>query len=137
MKCTKCDKEATQDVENTPLGKLLCDEHAAEWWAKDMNSIYECDRVERLERALLVLEGLTFLQEHDETPFVSEVYQIAHAALGFCGAKDHHDKTWLGAIPKWEEILKEKKVINVEKVLNERSKQEGGGEHKKDSQTVA
>ena len=82
-----------------------------------VNSIHECGRLERLERALLVIEGLTYLQS-EEDPFVSQIYCITHAALGFCGAKDHHDKTWLDIIPKLEQELKERKIIDVEKVLS-------------------
>lgn len=97
-----------------------------------MNSIHDCDRLERLERALLVLEGLTFLQEDDaEDSFSSLVYQIAHTALGFCGAKDHHDKAWLDIIPYLENKLKEAKLINVERIINERIR--SSSEHKKDS----
>lgn len=78
-----------------------------------MNSIHECDRLERLERALLVLEGLTYLQD-DEDPFATEVYEIAHAALGFCCSP----KEWLNLISKHEDELKKANIMDVEKILN-------------------
>ena len=78
-----------------------------------MNSIKEASREERLERALLVLEGLTFLQDDfDENPFVSTVYTVAHGATARCCNTFGTKK-----IEELEALLQEKKVMDVEKVL--------------------
>ena len=58
-----------------------------------MKSIHDCDQQEKMLRALLALDGLTYFQEDimlkvPETPvehFVHQVYEIAHSATGSCG----------------------------------------------------
>lgn len=124
-----------------------------------MESIKESDRVRRLERALLALEGLTFLDHYDsflvdakygqhkhksvvfgadalqqaiekcdscvvervsvdDHPFVGSAYRISHAALGLCGAANHHDETWLDEIESTEASLKELNILDAEKALS-------------------
>jgi beta-N-acetylglucosaminidase len=84
-----------------------------------MEPIHTCNRIERLERALLVLEGLTFLQD-EQNKFANDVYMIAHSALGFCTEKSHI-ADWLKLVPKYEIELKEANIINVEEILNKES----------------
>ena len=81
-----------------------------------MKSIHEASREERLERALLAIEGLTFLQ-NEEDPFACQVYRIAHAASGRCGAADHHDATWLEEIESVEKMLSNANIMCIAKIM--------------------
>ena len=88
-----------------------------------MKPTKECDQQERMLRALLVLDGLTYfledmMNEDPTTPveyFVHEVYAIAHAAHGSCCV----DSNWLDRIDKTAELLKKAKIMDVEKILQE------------------
>lgn len=96
-----------------------------------MEPIQQAIPMRRLQRALLVLEGLTYMEDDrlffdnaqksaepfKENKFVSDVYCIAHAALGMCGAREHHDEQWLGKIEEYEKMLKEAGIIDVEESL--------------------
>lgn len=80
-----------------------------------MNSIETCSREERLERALLAIEGLTYLCERiEEDPFSSKVYMIAHAATARCKTR-HED--WLKEIENIEELCFKSNIMNVKKIL--------------------
>ena len=87
-------------------------------------SIHDCEQPERMLRALLVLDALTYEQPdimHDDakTPlehFVHDVYCIAHGASGTCG---NPHKEWLDLIDERTRTLKESKIIDVDKVVEE------------------
>lgn len=82
-----------------------------------LKPIKEAGEVERLKRALMVIEGLTYEQDlTDENPFVNTVYRIAHAATGVHTCP--HDD-WLAEIEVLEKELKEANIVDVEKELIE------------------
>jgi hypothetical protein len=95
-----------------------------------MEPIRQSSRERRLERALLVIEGLTYLYDDAEeqpdgsykTGLPSQVYRIAHAALAYCCASDDskHDgcNAWLDEIEEAEKALKELNILNVEKIVS-------------------
>lgn len=106
-----------------------------------MEPIRESSRERRIERALLVIEGLTYLHDdlvrkpdveladgtivhggYEEKGFSSQAYRIAHAALGHCSAHDleKHDgcNAWLEEIEEAEKALKELNIMDVEKILS-------------------
>ena len=88
-----------------------------------MKPIRECDRQERMLRALLVLEGLASCQEDimnkmPETPlehFVHDVYAIAHAASGKCC--EGGSENWLDKIDASADILKKAGMMDLEEIL--------------------
>jgi hypothetical protein len=80
-----------------------------------MKPITECSREERLERALMAIECLTYLfdsHDKDGKQLAHDVYCIAHAAPGRCG-NPHED--W---VKKIEEIEETGKSFNIYKVEN-------------------
>jgi hypothetical protein len=86
-----------------------------------MKPTRECDPLERMARALMILDGLTYHQDammkqgpltHEEQ-FVHDVYSIAHAAHGHCG-NPHCD--WLDLV---DERAKELEVTNTLTKLEE------------------
>lgn len=94
-----------------------------------MESILESSQERRIKRALLVVEGLTFLYDDIQTylvaknegvdalrasfnKFVSEVYCIAHAALPDKDCGVHYD--WLLTIEQHEALLKKMNIVDVE-----------------------
>jgi len=83
--------------------------------------IDSADRIERLERALLAIEGLTYLHPDLEDKLNGQIYTIAHAALGFCqGCKERKN---LFVIEDAEKALKELNIVDVERVLLERHRE--------------
>jgi hypothetical protein len=97
-----------------------------------MESIVETSELLRLKRAMLVIEGLTYIRDNENTfltiknsgveevlrnfnTFVSEIYKISHCARFNTTSCYHED--WLIQIEKWEIILKELNIIDVEKYL--------------------
>ena len=87
-----------------------------------MIPIHDADRIERLERALLAIEGLTYLHPDLEDKLNGQIYRIAHGALGFCqGCASHGigDKMF-SSIEEVEKTLKELNVVDVERVLFQR-----------------
>ncbi len=82
-----------------------------------VHSVKQCDRLERLERALLVIEGLYLASDLDGTPFADEVYEVAHAALGMCG-NPHMD--WLEHIDQLQDDLKDARIVDIDKIIEER-----------------
>lgn len=88
-----------------------------------MKPIHECDRLEVLERALLAIEGLTYLVDEmtskEQNEKINErVYCIAHAATAFCKA---NHKDWLNLIEETENTLREANIVDVGDVLNRNS----------------
>jgi hypothetical protein len=81
-----------------------------------MIPIHDADRMERLERALLAIEGITYLHPDLEDKLNGQIYSIAHAALGFCEPCAHR----LSVIEDAEKSLKELNIIDVERVLAQR-----------------
>lgn len=89
-----------------------------------MKTTRECDQQERMLRALLVLDGMTYFMEDimnktPETPvehFVHNVYMIAHSAQGSCG---NPHENWLDVIDEQAKLLKEANAMDLEKVLQE------------------
>lgn len=75
----------------------------------------QADRIERLERALLVIEGLTYLHPDLEDKLNGQIYTIAHGILGFC--KGCSDDKAISEIEKAEKLLKELNIVDVEQVL--------------------
>jgi hypothetical protein len=87
--------------------------------------IHQADRIERLERALLAIEGLTYLHPDLEDKLNGQIYTIAHGALGFCHgcAKHGTDDKMLSSIEEAEKALKELNIMDVERVLAERHRE--------------
>lgn len=83
-----------------------------------MKPITECSREERLERALLAIECLTWFFDESKCMTAEElsrkVYYIAHTAPGKCG-NPHVD--WLQTIEEIEKAGKEANIYDVEKTL--------------------
>jgi hypothetical protein len=91
-----------------------------------MKPINECSREERLERALMAIEALTYqfgegtLDDFkDATPeqisqFCSDVYMISHTAPGRCG---NPHESWLKKIEEIEAFGKSAKIYDAEKQL--------------------
>jgi hypothetical protein len=84
--------------------------------------IRESSRVRRLERALLALEGATYLvndlyqpTEEQYKTFVTQVYMISHSALGMCGGCGD-DSRWLEKIEELESVLKTMNILDVGKI---------------------
>lgn len=87
-----------------------------------MRSIYECSREERLERALLVIEGLVLNLDHygeknaEGNYILNEmgyIYSISHAASGRCCSKTGG----LEYIEQFERDFKTAKIYDIEKQL--------------------
>ena len=96
--CPKC--AAIMWVENNPLDKD--------------NGLTKLE--ERYQRALLVIEGLTFMVEDLEDKVAGSIYMTAHAALDMCkGCKDHN--RWEQVVLPLIEQLKKDKIIDVEKIM--------------------
>lgn len=81
-----------------------------------VSSVKQCGRMERLERALLVIEGLYLAADMDGDPFADQVYEVAHAALGMCG-NPHED--WLELIDRLQDDLKDANIVDVDKHIEE------------------
>jgi len=81
-----------------------------------VSSVKQCDRTERLERALLVIEGLYLAADGDGGPFADQVYEVAHAALGMCG-NPHMD--WLEQIDNLQDELKAANIVDIDKHIEE------------------
>ena len=89
-----------------------------------MEPIAASSRQRRLERALVVLEGLTYFVDEETNvdpidaeklrEFVSQVYRIAHSALGHCKGCTF-DSVWLNDIEKAEKTLTESNILDVDK----------------------
>lgn len=85
-----------------------------------MQKIKNSSQIERLERALLAIEGMALLElDFEDNPFLTKAYEIAHSALGYCSANHN---SWLEIIEEVEVSLKELKVYDVEKILKKDSK---------------
>ena len=78
-----------------------------------LEPIKESTRERRMERALLVLEGLTI---ESDGGIASSVYRIAHAALGTCCCGGHGDP-WLAEIEQAERELIAAIFVDVERLL--------------------
>lgn len=70
------------------------------------------DREKFLTRALLIIEGLTYLGPDNE--LIGNIYSVAHVATGHC-ENPHED--WLADMDKYEADLKELQTIDVEETL--------------------
>jgi len=82
-----------------------------------MKAICECTREERLERALMAIEALTYMFDEggiDAKQFSSDAYMIAHSSPGRCG-NPHED--WLKKIEQIEASAKSMNLYDPEKVL--------------------
>lgn len=96
-----------------------------------MKPIREVSRVERIERALSVIEGLTLLKHDAIVPnaefeqFSAELYRIAHCALGQCGSVDVKKTTgcsaWFEDIEVLEKTLKELGIMDVDQIAKEQN----------------
>lgn len=87
-------------------------------------NIHQADRIERLERALLAIEGLTYLHPDLEDKLNGQIYSIAHAALGFCeGCKKGNEEKTLSRIEEAEKALKELNIMDAERILSERHRE--------------
>lgn len=88
-----------------------------------MKPTRECDQQERMLRALLVLEGLTYFMDKimcsdPKTPiehFVHNVYAIAHAAHGNCCSPSN----WVDLIDRNAKLLKDANLMDIEKIIQE------------------
>ena len=86
-------------------------------------NIRQADRLEQLERALLAIEGLTYLHPDLEDKLNGQIYTIAHGALGFCHGCNKHGNKMLDSIEEAENALKELNIVDVERVLAERHRE--------------
>jgi hypothetical protein len=85
-----------------------------------MKLITECNREERLERALMALECLSYMFDEggiDAKEFSHGVYCISHVAPGRCG-NPHED--WLKKIEEVEKAGKKFGIYNPEKAMQDR-----------------
>jgi acetylornithine/succinyldiaminopimelate/putrescine aminotransferase len=80
-----------------------------------MKPIAMADKIELLHRALIAIEGLTYLDRELNHNILDEIYNIAHVATGHCKA-EHLD--WLTKIEQAEECLKKNKICDPEQLLN-------------------
>lgn len=82
-----------------------------------MNPIREVSKVERLMRAMLVIEGLVL--QHSGEDLADKIYCLAHVGLGQCGALNLDKKdgcsAWFEEIEKAEQSLQKSNTIDVEK----------------------
>lgn len=84
-----------------------------------MQQIETVSRLERLERALLAIEGIALLElDFVDNPFLTKTYEIVHSALGYCSA--NHD-SWLKIIEEVELSLKVLRIYDVDKILKKES----------------
>lgn len=79
-----------------------------------LQSIFECSREERLERALMAIQTFGLISDDSLLAF-TKIYCIAHAALGSC-TNPHFD--WLSIIEECEKHGKENNLYDAEKILN-------------------
>ena len=79
-----------------------------------MKSIMECDRTERLERALLVIDGLCLEEIDVDTKLINQIYRVAHSALGAC--KNPHE-SWVSEIDELQEGLKKARIVDCDKEI--------------------
>ncbi len=87
-----------------------------------MKPISECDREERLQRALLACEALSYMFDEGgitAEKFSSDVYCISHVAIGNCN-NPHED--WLKKIEEVEAVAKKYNLYDVEKELKKGEK---------------
>ena len=77
-----------------------------------MKSIKRSRRERRLERALLVIDGLCMDQDGE---LFETIYMIAHAAVGRCG---NPHKDWLKDTKKIELTLKEANVVDAVEIAS-------------------
>jgi len=105
-----------------------------------MKSIRKETRLRRIERAMLVIEGLVIEECSDhftsngkapagwtETKYiahlqriVSDIYCIAHASTGLCC--EGGNSKWIDMIPRLERALKKLGLIDVAKCLKGKAK---------------
>jgi hypothetical protein len=84
-----------------------------------LKPIRECNREERLERALLALECASMIFDEgfiDSKQFSHDVYIISHAATGRC---NNPHENWMKKIEEIEEHGRKHNLYNVEKILSE------------------
>lgn len=84
-----------------------------------MTPIRDADRLEKLERALLAIEGLTYLHPDLEDKLNGQIYTIAHSVLGFCESCSDR----LSTLEEAEVALKELNIIDIERVLADRHRE--------------
>ncbi len=99
-----------------------------------LESIHNSSPERLMKRALLVLEGLSFMNDELTTTlilknggqeklrkaydsFCTDVYIISHIAVKPKCAHNHPD--WFENIERLEKCLKELRIVDVEKCLNE------------------
>jgi hypothetical protein len=85
--------------------------------------IHRADRIERLERALLAIEGLTYLHPDLEDELNGQIYSIAHGALGFCKGCTSHGNKMLSEVERAEKALKDLNIMDAERILAERHRE--------------
>jgi len=101
--------EEFEDTVGEVKGKLY------EFWQVKLNE----SRERKMEKALLVIDGLSYLAEGDDPKtlkaLIDEIYMISHAASGHCG-NPHED--WLAIMEDAIVRLKEMNIVDVDKTLN-------------------
>lgn len=84
-----------------------------------LKSITECSQRERMIRALLACEALTYMFEEgdvEDKKLSEEIYSVIHASLCHC-ANPHTE--WLKKIESIEEWGKKTQTYDVEKILKD------------------
>jgi len=76
-----------------------------------MKSIRDCGRLERLERALLIIDGLCLEEMDTDTKLIAQIYKVAHVALGKC---ENPHEYWLDEIDQLQETLKEANIVDCD-----------------------
>lgn len=80
-----------------------------------LKPIRECDREQRLERALLLIDALVSLQcPPPEEKLLNTIYEIAHAAHGRCCETA---EGWLKTIDELEVEFKKNNVMDMTESL--------------------
>lgn len=101
-----------------------------------MESILKSTKIRRLQRGMLVLEGITFLTDDvltidnakkkgiDEVAerfrdFINQVYRISHAALGDLHECHKHHEGWLIEIENLEKLLEHCQICKADRIFEE------------------
>lgn len=85
----------------------------SEFWQAKVDESQE----RRMEKALLLIDGISHLAEDDNDPkkLIDQIYMIAHAAHGHCG---NPHKDWLASMDETAADLKAMRIIDVDKALS-------------------
>ncbi len=81
-----------------------------------MKSVKDCCREERLERALLVIEGIASSEGEISGELASDIYAIAHGATGRC-CEGGDGSPFIDRIDKHQAELKKHKIMDVDRAI--------------------